>query len=256
MRAIFGLTLGALFAMQAACAQDVRTQSFSQQETYCPLKAQPEVCSSIEIGRLEVVGLPWLTALLDEALLWDGSDARRNRQLRQAELRDETVVDGDEAYTVLMTRSAKMVGQSDDFAAFELHHYYYAQGAAHGVPTTYHAVFDLKQRRAVSLQDILLSPQAKAKLDALQKQAFQRYLQGEDDDSRQDQKVWESTLPFAATDNWTLSKGGLLFTFQPYEVGPYAMGSPELYIPTDKLRGIIRPEYLKAAESWRAVETD
>ncbi|MDO5687304.1 MAG: RsiV family protein [Neisseria sp.] len=255
MKAVFGITLGALLAMQAAFAQDLQTKATGIEETYCPIKADPKACSSIYIGRLEVVGQPWLTEQLDLALHWDSDDERNRKQL-QAELREETVTDEDGVFTAEIVRTARMLGQNDDFAAFELQYYYYAQGAAHGMPAARYAVFDLKQRRAVGLQDILVSPQAKTKLDALQQQAFQRYLQDEQDYSAQDRKDLEGIFPFAATDNWALDKDGLLFTFQPYEVGPYAMGFPQLYIPTDKLRGIVRPEYLKAAASWRAVKAD
>jgi len=43
---------------------------------------------------------------------------------------------------------------------------------------------------------------------------------------------------FALNQNFLVSKAGLAFCFNPYEIGPYAMGTTELLIPWSDLKGI------------------
>jgi len=41
--------------------------------------------------------------------------------------------------------------------------------------------------------------------------------------------------------NWTLTQRGLVVTFEPYQVGPFAAGSPSVLIPYSELRGVLKP---------------
>jgi predicted AAA+ superfamily ATPase len=46
---------------------------------------------------------------------------------------------------------------------------------------------------------------------------------------------------FELNDNWFLSPEGLGFSFDPYEIGPYAAGFIELVIPYSKLKAWVKP---------------
>jgi hypothetical protein len=46
--------------------------------------------------------------------------------------------------------------------------------------------------------------------------------------------------------NWNLTKKGLMFTFDPYQVGPYAAGPQTVIVPYAELKGLARPDGLIA----------
>jgi hypothetical protein len=41
--------------------------------------------------------------------------------------------------------------------------------------------------------------------------------------------------------NWTLTPRGLAVTFEPYQVGPFAAGSPSVLIPYSELKDVLKP---------------
>jgi hypothetical protein len=41
---------------------------------------------------------------------------------------------------------------------------------------------------------------------------------------------------------WSITKKGLLFTFDPYQVGPYAAGAQYVIVPYTALKSIARPD--------------
>ena len=110
--------------------------------------------------------------------------------------------------------------------------------------------------KALALKDILL-PGGHAKLVKLQKTATaEGLLKGHSDDFSSLQDAIRSLddyngKNFKGTDNWRFAKGGLMFEFQSYEIGPYLLGRPAAYIPLAKLKGIVKPEILREAAHYQ-----
>ena len=46
------------------------------------------------------------------------------------------------------------------------------------------------------------------------------------------------------TDNFALTKDGLKFVYNPYEIAPYAMGQQEIVIPYSELKSLLKPNAL------------
>jgi hypothetical protein len=42
-------------------------------------------------------------------------------------------------------------------------------------------------------------------------------------------------------ENWNLTKKGLMFTFNQYQIAPYAAGGSQVIIPYDKLKPYFKP---------------
>ena len=42
----------------------------------------------------------------------------------------------------------------------------------------------------------------------------------------------------------------MIFTYNPYEIAPYAYGNIELFLDKESLKGIVKDEYLTAIEKW------
>ena len=51
---------------------------------------------------------------------------------------------------------------------------------------------------------------------------------------------------FKLNENFAISTGGLLFTFNPYEIGPYVMGAPQVFIPYKEMKDLINKNGLLA----------
>ena len=98
----------------------------------------------------------------------------------------------------------------------------------------------MRQKKQLSLVDVLL-PQQKTKLEALVKAQFIQYLKTHDINANAHFSTW----PFSLTDNYTFTRQGMTFLYQPYEIGFYALGAPQLTVPYSELNGIVKPQYLK-----------
>ncbi len=128
------------------------------------------------------------------------------------------------------------LGHTGTLELFAITSYRY-MGGAHGMGVVLYQVLDAKTQKMLTLDDILLKNK-KEKLTKLVKAEFNKFLKERDTDPKADY------VEFAMTDNFTFTKDGLKFLYQPYEITPYAMGMPELTISYDKLKGVIKSEYI------------
>lgn len=129
-------------------------------------------------------------------------------------------------------------------------------GGAHGlVSGRFYVVPKQGELKALPLADILL-PDQRGRLDKLQEENFRRWLRsaGGDIGPMDEQQLKEhfEIFPFKANDNWRFDREGLVFQYDPYEIAPYALGRPEILVPTAQLAGVIRPEILKELASWQS----
>lgn len=115
---------------------------------------------------------------------------------------------------------------------------YLYTGGAHGTTTVGYVLWDRQAGRIIRLRDLLRPGQAPAFWQAA-RQAHARWLQ-----QQSDAASLQSGWPFEQTDNIALLPDALVLKYQPYSIGPYAMGTPELRIPLAELAGILKPEWL------------
>ncbi|MBP8027399.1 MAG: DUF3298 domain-containing protein, partial [Acinetobacter sp.] len=116
---------------------------------------------------------------------------------------------------------------------------------AHGSSSQRYYNFDLKQQKQVELND-LLAPNQKAHLEKKAHEVFKTWVL----ESKLANSVeeYEQAWKFTLSDNFYLSKQGLILQYGEYEIGPYVVGLPRLTIPYDQLQGILKKEYLPQAE--------
>lgn len=114
-------------------------------------------------------------------------------------------------------------------------------GGAHNVPQHHYYVFDLTAKKQLGLDDVLTAGQ-KQRFERLALQKFRDYLIEMEVDPNEHMATWE----FALTDNFTFNKDGLELLYQPYELGPYAMGMVYLNFSYDELQGLMKTKYLPA----------
>ena len=118
-------------------------------------------------------------------------------------------------------------------------------GGAHGSSSQRYYNFDLKQQKQVELND-LLAPNQKVHLEKKAHEVFKTWVL----ESKLANSVeeYEQAWKFTLSDNFYLSKQGLILQYGEYEIGPYVVGLPRLTIPYDQLQGILKKEYLPQAE--------
>ena len=118
-------------------------------------------------------------------------------------------------------------------------------GGAHGSSSQYYYNFDLKKKKLVALDDILL-PKQKAVLEQKAHEEFKRWVI----DSKLANSVeeYEQAWKFTLSDNFYLSTQGLILQYGEYEIGPYVVGLPRLTIPYEQLQSVLKKEYLPPVE--------
>lgn len=142
----------------------------------------------------------------------------------------------------------RFLAQNNQLAMFVT--YYYAfTGGAHGIYGTSFYNFDLKTKKLLDLDDILL-PGKKREFAELLREAYLEYIsvvESEPDQAKAEQRLLEREdrgWIAEPTDNFAFVYNGLLLDYLPYMLGSFAEGEIQLLIPYSRLTDIVKPEYL------------
>ena len=133
----------------------------------------------------------------------------------------------------------RYIGQHANLATFSLQSYSYPAGAAHGIHHQEFVTFDLKQKKRLALQDIML-PNTEAKMTEELFNHNYNWL-NEHDISRE---------KFKLSDNFYYGANGLVFVYPLYELASYAEGMPELILPYYATEKLIKSEYLPSLPQY------
>lgn len=112
-------------------------------------------------------------------------------------------------------------------------------GGAHGNGYSFYLNFDKRTGDTISLLDIV-KPETIDELVARGKQQFIKDYGALGKDSE-----WFFGDEFVMPRTFSIGKGGLLFQYNSYEAGPYAVGAPSFFLSWKQIRDIVREEYLK-----------
>ena len=148
------------------------------------------------------------------------------------------------SHSISMMVKPKILNSSDPLATVVLNSSSYL-GGAHGSSAQTFYNFDLEKKQQVKLDDLIVAKQ-KAKLEQQAHEVFKVWVT----DSKLATNVaeYEQAWPFSLTDNFYLSKQGLVLQYAEYEIGPYVVGLPKLVIPYEQLQGVLKAQYLPQAE--------
>lgn len=199
-------------------------------------------CPKLMIDSLAFPGHPRLTQLVDHALAsmtWiDTQSAPPYDTLAGFEAYYwKTAGSRDEVQLTARTRY-----RNEHLTVVELDAGQYRTGMAHGITGSQLLNWDNAAEKALTIDNLLMSG-ARPVFEAALRVEHARWLDQHADaiDNRENfDRMW----PFAPTDNVGLTDLGMLVKYQPYEIAPYAWGQPELLIPYDRLRDILKPQYL------------
>lgn len=113
--------------------------------------------------------------------------------------------------------------------------YYGYLGGAHGMPGFYSANYDLKTKKELELYD-LVNAKDSTILMSLGEKYFRINNEIESEKSLSESGYFWEDGKFYFSEVFTLTNDGLMFTFSPYEIAPYAAGMPEFTIPYAELK--------------------
>lgn len=202
-------------------------------------------CPSIEIDSVGFPDIPKLTALVDHVLAYmTGVDPDSPRPYQSiSEYTQYFWQTAQSRDTTIFNASVKDV--SPNIIALELHTGQYLTGAAHGIPATQYLNWQRAQERVLALDEALLPNQHAAFVQALQR-AHQTWLT-HNEDAQRDRAAYDRMWPFQESDNFALTRDGVVVKYDAYSIAPYSHGEPELLIPYAELHGVLRPEFMPAA---------
>ena len=109
--------------------------------------------------------------------------------------------------------------------------YEYGAGAAHGMPWSFYLTFDLKNKRLLTLDDIITKAGKNKVLQMIKKELRDEYSEF----------GLSTEIGFPGNDP-ALTEKGVVFTYGAYEIGPYAMGMPEVCLPYSKVKQYMTPQ--------------
>lgn len=113
--------------------------------------------------------------------------------------------------------------------------YYSFRGGAHGIQTLSNVVFDAKTGEQVHETD-LFAPGYEAPVAQLLRLAVKSSMEEEDPELMQLVNL-EQVVP---NGNFSVHENGMEWLFQPYEVGPYALGIVSATLPWDELKPFMK----------------
>lgn len=113
-------------------------------------------------------------------------------------------------------------------------------GGAHPNSNIIYMVFSMKTGKPVDLSSLIVKGKA-TELTAIAEKHFRRVRELKPDETYEQAGFQFEQNTFALNTNYLVSKDGLAFCFNPYEIAPYALGVTEIVIPWSDLKDVIDP---------------
>ena len=158
------------------------------------------------------------------------------------------------------TYKQEYIGQRYNIVQFRTYESEYNAGAAHPMSGYDYQVFDLEKEKQLSLKDIIERSKEKH-LKRLLKNKYAEYMITNDffqeecakDYNCMDEKAHKTAEEvfyvrekeeLSSYSSFYFTADGITFSFPPYAIAAYSYGQIDLNIEYEKLRGVVREEYL------------
>jgi len=145
------------------------------------------------------------------------------------------------AQTWFMNGKVEVVAQRPQYLSL-LYTYVNYEGGAHPNSSFTYLNYNPVSHQEIIL-DSLIKPGSMPKLTAIAEKIFRKNEKIAPDASLKDSYFFENDK-FSLNQNFTITKEGLKFLYNPYEIKAYAFGTTELLIPFAELKEIARPNSL------------
>ena len=136
-----------------------------------------------------------------------------------------------QAYSLVSETQTRVLYNDSHILCMGFYEYYFS-GGAHGNYQTKTVSFDLINNRILKLEDIFVGEYERPLMDIMEKMARER-AELEPDESLE---AYYFTPDIPVTENFYLCPKGIVFSYPPYEIAPYAAGQIEFYVPFEMVR--------------------
>lgn len=205
----------------------------------------PEDCLSIRLMEIQVAGIPSNVAekinteLTGDYARFVFSDPDQGAPQSVSEAVDSLEkwmarekTDSDESYFQhwSFNASPEIIYNQDDILSFRVDYWSYT-GGAHGNPFTLCYNYDLKTGKKLVLSDFLRGTTSPAQVKAAALRRIKLTYEGTLNDDLTDLGFLISDKEFELNEDFYYCPAGINFVYSPYEIGPYAMGFVEVFVP-------------------------
>ncbi len=157
---------------------------------------------------------------------------------QNADLKRDDVADGGWSYSLESQNTYIPVFFNENL--FVVSSFYYAYtGGAHGNYGTGYTNLDLKRKKILSLEDVIIKKNIN-KFPKLLEKYYKMERGIPQEKSLQEAGLFLDTIP--VNENFMISPGNLMFNYVPYEISSYADGEITINIPYSEISDFVKPE--------------
>lgn len=183
-------------------------------------------CTTYDFQTIQT-NLPWINEYFNNRIKKIDPNAFANLADQTVKLPKDMPQDGQSTIYV------RYLGQNYNLASFELFTFSYSAGAAHGMYHREYVVFDLVNKKHVTVADLINKGSESTVVERLYNYN-QSWLEAHN--------ITQDKLTLS--DNFYYGNEGIVFVYSLYELASYAEGLSELTLPYDQASDVIKPEYL------------
>ena len=136
-----------------------------------------------------------------------------------------------------LERGLEVIYNNGSLMSFKFHEFSFT-GGAHPNYYTILFTFDISNTRMIA-QNEVIKPDALPKMNEIAEKKFREVRGLKPDEDLAEAGFWFDEGKFKISENFALVDKGLLFFYNSYDIAPYAMGTTELLLTYDKLKGLI-----------------
>ena len=162
-----------------------------------------------------------------------------NKEVNDAELKEASM-----AYNLDEDSKMLIAFQSSKMMVFAFTFYSYT-GGAHGNYGTSYTSVDLTSNKVLAL-DQVITESGKRQLQNLLEKNFRKQFNLKPTDSLTEGGLFENKIE--PNENFYVTGKGIGFCYNPYEIGPYAMGEVNIFIPFSDLKNFLKENFKKLVE--------
>lgn len=180
-----------------------------------------------------------INVLIEKEITGAGGGKKKSLKQFIAEIKNSSNEGGEMEY-MQDSYTCSLADSSNTFLSMYIFFEYYAFGAAHGQHGSSVLNIDLKTGNQIKLKDVLVD-NYKSALKSLAKRKFL---------AQNGNEGWwfltEDDRPFELPEVFSITRKGITFSYQHYEIGPYAAGAPEVFLSINDLGSLLKDNpYLK-----------
>jgi hypothetical protein len=235
-----------LVAASAVLAQPVTYESRRVERVLPGCGDDKNGCAHVELDYVEITGgaAPDVCDRINQAIvdnLVHGGPKMAPEQYADRFIANYTIEDNPRGVQWALERKIKILRATPPMISLESSEFGFT-GGAHPYSGTTYLNFNTATGKPVQLSDILKDG-ALPKLTEVAEGYFRRERNlAPDADLKEEGFSFFKDNRFALNENFGIGEDALVFTFNAYEVAPYAWGPTEFAIPFSVIRDLLRPE--------------